>query len=91
MTGVALTDEGDGGNASGYTTVDFGPRVVEVSVKGVNDSGNSAVAAGDAIFYTDEDTPVLNKKSSGVFFGFALEGVSSGETATIQVLHVLSY
>jgi hypothetical protein len=57
-------------------------------VKAVNDSGNSAVAVGDEIFYVDADTPKLSKKSSGYKFGIALEAVTSGETATINVLHI---
>lgn len=87
-TGVALTLESVAGNASGYCTVDFGNREWSLSVKGVNDSGNSAVAAGDMLFYVDADTPVLSKKSSGYFFGFAQEAVVSAATTTIRVLHV---
>jgi hypothetical protein len=90
LTGVALVDESAGGNASGETSVDFGPREWSLSVKGVNDSGNSAVAKGEAIFYTDGDTPKLNKKSSGYFFGIASEAITSGATATIRVMHVPS-
>ena len=85
-TGVALTDE----RTDGTTTVLFGDFVADLSVKGVNDSGNSAVAVGDAIYYTDGDTPRLNKKATGVFFGFALETVGSGSTATIKVKHMPS-
>lgn len=85
-TGLALTDE----RTAGDTTVLFGDFVAELSVKGVNDSGNSAVAVGDTIFYNSADSPVLNKKSSGVFFGFALETVGSGETDTIKVKHMPS-
>jgi hypothetical protein len=88
MTGVALTDEGEGGNSATETTVYFGPCVVSVSVKGVDGSGNSAVAVGDMIFYVDADTPKLSKKASGYIFGFALETVNSGSTATIQVAKV---
>lgn len=88
MTGVALTDEGDGGNAATETTVDFGPAIWDLSVEAVNASGNSAVAVGDAIYYTDADTPVLNKKTSGYFFGIAWETIDAGETATIQVMHL---
>jgi predicted RecA/RadA family phage recombinase len=87
MTGIALTDEGDGGNESTKTTVDFGPFIAELSVKGINGSGNSAVAVGDKLYYTDADTPVLNKKDTGRFFGYALEAIDAGATATIQVLH----
>ncbi|RJQ04826.1 MAG: DUF2190 family protein [Bacillota bacterium] len=86
FTGVAITDEGDGGNAATNTSVDFGVGVWDLSVKGVDDGGNSAVAVGDAIYYVDADTPKLSKKSSGYFFGIALETVNAGATATINVL-----
>lgn len=86
LTGVALTDEGDGGNAATETTVWFGPGVVAVPVKGINNDGNSAVAAGDAIYYVDADTPPLSKKAAGHFFGFARGAVGSGLTATIEVI-----
>lgn len=78
--GVALTDE----LTDGTTTVQF-RGVFDLSVKGINDSGNSAVAVGDALFYVDADTPKISKKSSGYFIGTALETVGSGSTATIQV------
>lgn len=90
LTGVALVNEGGGGNIATETTVDFGAREWKLSVKGVNDSGNSAVAVGDAIFYVDADTPKLSKKSSGYFFGIAQEVVNSAATTTIRVLHIPS-
>ncbi len=90
LTGVALVNEGAGGNIATETTVDFGAREWKLSVKGVNDSGNSAVAVGDAIFYVDADTPKLSKKSSGYFFGIANEVVVSAATTTIRVLHIPS-
>lgn len=86
FTGVAVTDEGEGGNAATNTSVDFGVGVWDLSVKGVNDAGDSAVAVGDAIYYVDADTPKLSKKVSGYFFGIALETVAGGATATINVL-----
>ena len=97
-TGVALTDEGSGsdltGGLAGYTTVDTGPARWKLSVKGVNDSGNSAVVDGDALFYVDADvgdgTGFLSKKSSGYFFGFARAGVNSGATTSIEVDHIPS-
>lgn len=98
-TGVALTNEATtntdaSGNALGYTSVDFGPRSWNLSVKGVNDSGNSAVAAGDELFYVDADindgTGFLSKKASGYFFGYAGAAVTSGATATIEVHHMPS-
>lgn len=88
LTGIALNDEGEGGNIATETSVDFGAFVANLSVKGVDGSGNSAVAAGDAIYYVDADTPKLSKKASGYFYGFAIGTVGSGLTATIEVLHV---
>lgn len=86
ITGVAQTSE----DAAGDTTLALGLRVDDMSVKGVNDSGNSAVALYDPIFYVDADTPPLSKKNSGYFYGYALETVTSGSTSTIRVLHVPS-
>jgi predicted RecA/RadA family phage recombinase len=87
-TGVALTDEGEGGNGATETTVNFGPFVGLFSVKGIDGSGNSAVAVGDSIYYVDGDTPKLSKKASGYFFGFANGAVGGGDTGTIEVAHV---
>ncbi len=86
-TGVALTNEGEGGNGATETTVHFGSFSGNFSVKGIDGSGNSAVAVGDAIFYVDADTPKLSKKASGYFFGFAEATVGAGSTATIEVTH----
>ncbi len=85
MTGIAQADQRSSDNT---VPGDFGFAAWNVSVKGVNDSGNSAVAVGDPIFYVDGDTPKLSKKASGYFFGYALQAVSSAATATIQVLHM---
>jgi predicted RecA/RadA family phage recombinase len=87
MTGVALVTEGDGGQAAATdTTVLFGGFVGTFSVKGVDGGGNSAVAAGDKLYYVDADTPVLSKKATGRFFGFANGAITSGSTATIEVI-----
>lgn len=56
-----------------------------VSVAGVNDSGDTAIAAGEQIYYVSGDTPVLSAKTSGVFFGWAIEDVDSGQTQSVQV------
>lgn len=80
LIGVALTDE----RADGYTTVKFN-GTVEVSVKGINGSGNSAVAVNDQIFYVDADTPTASKKATGRLAGQAMETVGSGATATILI------
>jgi hypothetical protein len=90
MTGIALTNKGDGGNAATETTVWFGACEVSVSVKGVDGGGNSAVAVGDKLYYVDADTPVLSKKTSGRFFGFANGVVNSGATATINVFKTMN-
>ena len=87
MTGVALGAE----NSDGETVVDFTPgNVYDLSVKGVDGSGNSAVAVGDKIYYVDADTPKLSKKTAGRFFGFAMEAIATGETDTINVMKALA-
>ncbi len=88
-TGVAMSSRDTSGNAS----VDY-LGGYNLSVKAVNDSGNSAVAYGDMIYYVDTDTPKLSKKASGIPFGFARsEGLSgtliaAGATATIEIAQV---
>ncbi len=84
LTGVALIDE----RSDGLTVMDIGLRTWNLSVKGVNGSGNSAVAAGDTLYYVDADTPPISKKATGHPYGYALEAVGSGSTGTIKVLHV---
>ncbi len=80
IPGVALAAE----DTAGVTTVAC-DGVFNLSVKGVDGSGNSAVAAGDAIYYVTADTPKLSKKATGVLFGYALGTVGSSATATIPV------
>lgn len=90
FTGVALTDEGDGGNDSTKTSVDFSPSVWDVSV---DDNEGTGVAVGDAIYYHDTATGTpatnLNNTATGAnaFFGTALETVGANATTTIEVLH----
>lgn len=81
LAGVALTDYSA---ADGKATIDV-EGVFDLSVKAIDDDGNSAVALGDRIYYVTGDTPVLSKKKSGKFFGVALEAVTAGQTATINV------
>lgn len=85
MTGIAIIDEGT--DVTGETSVNFGPYQATHSVEGVDGGGASAVAVGDRLYYTDADSPPINKKNTGRFYGFALETVGSGATATILVLH----
>lgn len=79
IPGVALANE----DAAGLTTVAI-DGVFNLSVKGTTGS-DSAVAAGDAIYYVTGNTPKLSKTTSGVLFGYALAAVGSGATATIPV------
>lgn len=80
LPGVALTAE----DAAGNTSVQF-CGVATFSVKGYNGSANTAIAAGDVIYYKAGATPVLQVDTSGVRFGVAMEAVSSGATTTIRV------
>jgi hypothetical protein len=96
VPGVA---EGAADAITGFVTVNL-ECIAELSVKGVDGSGNSAVAAGDKIYYVDADTPKLSKKATGTFFGYAFGNaltdggadtktgtlVSSAATTTIRVL-----
>lgn len=82
ITGVALTDRDA---TSGKATVKFN-AVFDLSVKAINDDGNSAVAIGDIIFWLTGDTPKLSKKNSGTAFGIALETITEAETDTIKVM-----
>lgn len=79
IPGVALIAEA----ADGVTTVKT-DGVATLSVKGTNGS-DTAVAAGDVLYYVSANTPKLSKTTSGVRFGYALEAVTSGATATIRV------
>lgn len=91
LTGVALTDESDAGNATGDTTVDFGPGVWEVTV---DDNEGTGIAVGNPIYYHDTPTgspaTSLNNSSAGMdaFFGVALAAVSANATTVIDVLHI---
>lgn len=80
IPGVALTDR----QSDGRATVQ-GDGVFSLSVKGIDGGGNSAVAEGDILYHTVADTPPVSKKATGVRFGYALEAVGSGLTATIKV------
>jgi predicted RecA/RadA family phage recombinase len=80
IPGVALAAE----DANGVTTCAIN-GAFNLSVKGIDQGGNSAVAAGDIIYYVTGDTPKLSKKNTGVRFGYALAAVNSAATATIAV------
>lgn len=80
LPGVAVIDRDAAGNA----TVQF-DGVYNLSVKGIDQSGNSAVAVGDILYHTQADTPKVSKKNTGVRFGYALDAVVSAATTTIRV------
>lgn len=91
LTGVALTDEAEGGNASGQSSIDFGMRVWRLTV---DDNEGSGIAIGDTIYYHDTGTGTgsvnLNNSSTSAdgIFGIALGAVSANATTAIDVLHV---
>lgn len=92
LTGLAITDEGDGGNAATETTVNFGPFVANFTV---DDTSGSGIAVGAAVFYDDTatGTPTVNlndDSANGYFFGFALEAVGNNATTEIEVYHTPS-
>lgn len=78
--GIALINE----DADGKTTVKF-DGCATISVKGINAGGNTAIAEGDALYYTDADTPPVSAKATGTLIGHAMAAVSSGATATIEI------
>lgn len=55
--------------------------IAELNVSGVDGSGNSAVAAGDKLYYVTGDTIKISKKTTGIFFGTAFGSkLSAGGT-----------
>jgi len=84
LTGVAVDDE----NAAGVTVVQVGTFVSDLSVTD-HVAGGGGILVGDSLFYVSA-TDAIENDSAGYFFGFALEIVGNGLTATIQVLHVPS-
>lgn len=80
LVGVAIVDIPNNGTGAVATE-----GVYRLSVKAVDGAGNSAVAVGDALYYVDADAPKLSKKATGVLYGYALETIAAGATATIKV------
>lgn len=58
--------------------------IFTLSVKGENQGGNTAVAEGD-ILYMDVTKAYLSKDTTKVRYGYALQAVASGSTASIPV------
>ena len=85
IPGVALTDEGGGGNDATKTTVHTA-GVYNLNVEGVVGAGNSAVAVGDILYYDTAATVKINKDvTNGIRFGYALGTVASAGTGVIPV------
>jgi hypothetical protein len=87
LTALALTAEGEGGNPATMTTVDFGPFTASFPVL---DEVGGDIAVGEPVFYDDALGALNNDAVNGYFFGIALQGVGTGATATIDVLHTPS-
>lgn len=89
LVGVALTDEGDGGNAATETTVDIGKRIYRINV---DDNEATGIAIGDKLYYHDTGTgsPTTSVNNSATaadaFFGVALGAITANGTAEIDVL-----
>jgi predicted RecA/RadA family phage recombinase len=92
LVGIALTDEGEGGNTATQTTVDFGPGIWDLTV---DDNLGTGIAVGDALYYHDTGTGTgsvnVNNDPTGAqaFFGYAMETVSANATTEIQVMKAL--
>ena len=81
IVGVCLVDADANGDATVATE-----GIFNLSVVANDGTANAAIAVGDALYYdTSGTTPVINKNSAGVLFGYALEAVAAGATATIPV------
>lgn len=78
IAGVAETAQ----DTDGLTLINTN-CMADLLVDGVDQSGNSAVAAGDTIYYTSGDTIKLSKKNTGVKFGTA---ISSAVLTTVGAL-----
>jgi predicted RecA/RadA family phage recombinase len=81
LVGVAVADSTSGGE----TAVSV-KGVHALTVYGVDDDGSNAVEMGNLLTINKYDTNEISKKKSGVPFGIALEAVSRGSTATIEVM-----
>lgn len=89
LVGVALTDEGEGGNAATETTVDFGRKVWDLPV---DDNAGTGIAVGAKLYYHDTGTgspaTSINNSSASADaeVGIALEAITANGTDTINVL-----
>jgi hypothetical protein len=85
VSGTALVDRGE--EVTNSSSVVLSPHIADHSVEAVDADGNNAVVIGDAIYYDSAATIKLNKDNvNGVFYGWALEAITSGSSDTIQTL-----
>jgi len=80
LVGIAENDED---TTTGETVTRFGPWIGELEVTDVNTGG---IAKGAPLFASKATPIVLSNLASGVFFGWANEVVTTGATATIEVI-----
>lgn len=87
IVGVCLVDADANGDATVATEGIFNLSVVAQNYDTTNSVYvDEAIAVGDALYYdATGQTPVINKNSAGTLFGYALEAVAAGATATIPV------
>jgi predicted RecA/RadA family phage recombinase len=77
---IATTDAAEGEFVAAFTR-----GVFSLPVKGHDGTANAAITGGAQVYF-DSALPGLNVNESGVPFGKVLAGVSSGATATVDVL-----
>lgn len=82
LHGIAMADIANG--AVGSVAIRE-THVVTYPVKGIDGSGNSAVAVGDKLYW-DGSSAFYDKKTTGTLVGYANGAVTSGNTSTIEVI-----
>lgn len=92
LTGVAIVDEGEGGNTATQTTVDMSHAVWSLLV---DDDTAAGITPGTVLYYHDTatgspTTTNINNKSVGAdaVFGFALGTLAANATGVMDVLHI---
>jgi len=84
LAGTAIVSRGE--ETTGKAVTKFSTHVADHNVEAVDADGNLAVAIGDAIYYDSTETIKLNLDNvNGVFYGYALEAITSGSDDTINV------
>lgn len=81
LPGVALVDGSDTVANRGTATVKF-DGVALLTVYGHDGTSNTAVAAGDIVYF---DAGTVNVRRAAVRYGYALDPVTSGSRTAIRV------